>query len=89
MLLTRAPGFRGNVTVTLEGFAPGNPRMIARQIKVTPLAMNGDNGFGLLTIQPEPGADLASRMVVLKAEMKTPDDTTTQYSPAFPLTISN
>jgi hypothetical protein len=63
--------------------------MIARQIKVTPLVLNGDAVYGVLSVQPEPGAELATRMVVLKAEAKMGDDVVTQYSPAFPLTIQN
>jgi hypothetical protein len=89
VLINRDGGFKGNVTVTLEGYASGNPRMIARQIKVTPLVLNGETQFGLLAFQPEPGADMATRMVVLKAETKMGDETITQYSPAFPLTVSN
>lgn len=89
VLLKRDDDFKGVVTVTLEGFAPGGPKMTARQIKVTPLTLGPDSPFGLLTLQPEPGADVATRMVVLKAETKTGDDVVTQYSPAFPLTIQN
>ncbi|HEY8750785.1 MAG TPA: hypothetical protein VIM11_22565 [Tepidisphaeraceae bacterium] len=89
VLVSRAAGFQGDVTITLEGYAPGNPKMIARQIKVMPLTLNLNSAFGLLTIQPEAAADMATRMVVLKAEAKIGDDTVTQYTPAFPLTIQN
>jgi hypothetical protein len=63
--------------------------MLARQIKVTPLVLSADSTFGLLTLQPEAAAELATRMVVLKAEAKTGDDVMIQYSPAFPLMIQS
>jgi hypothetical protein len=89
VLLNRADGFKGDVTVTLEGYVPGNPKMTATQIKVTPLILNADSLFGLLTIQPAATAEFGTRMVVLKAEAKMGDEVITQYSPAFPLTIQN
>jgi len=89
VLVNRTDGFKGDVTVTLEGYVPGAPKLIATQIKVTPLNLMADLSFGVLTIQPAAAAEFATRMVVLKAETKTGDEVITQYSPAFPLTIQN
>jgi hypothetical protein len=93
LLLTRRDAFKGDVSVTLEGFAAdptaSRPPSIAKQIKVQPLTLTGDSEFGLLTLLPDRTADLATRMVVLKAVTNMGDETITECSPAFGLTIQN
>ena len=73
----------------LKVSCPAQPRSISTQIKVTPLNLVADSSFGVLTIQPAAAAEFATRMVVLKAEMKMGDQVITQYSSAFSLTIQN
>jgi hypothetical protein len=93
LLLTRRDGFKGDVAVTLEGFVSdptgSRPPSIAKQIKVQPLTLAGDAEFGLLTLLPDRTADLGTRVVVVKAVTKMGDETITEYSPAFGLTIGN
>lgn len=89
--LTRTGGFTGEVKVTLEGFAKGRegamPAPISKDLKVNPLTLSGDKLFGMLTFEPERREETGTRMVVLKAEGKVGEETVTEYSQAFPLTI--
>jgi len=93
VLITRRDGFKGDVSLTLEGFVSdptaASPPSIAKQIKIQPMTLASGQEFGLLTLLPDRTADLATRMVVLKAQTKMGDETITEYSPAFGLTIQN
>ena len=48
-----------------------------------------DEAFGRLTFRVNPNSELGTRMVVLRAETKVGNDTYVQYSPAFPLTVTD
>lgn len=89
--INRLGNFKGEVQITLEGFTAGRendmPRPISRSLKLNPLTISGDKLFGTLTFEAENGAETGTRLVVLKAESKVGNDTVTEYSPAFPLTI--
>ncbi|HXE54989.1 MAG TPA: hypothetical protein VN541_18350, partial [Tepidisphaeraceae bacterium] len=89
--ITRTGGFKGDVTVTLEGFvraADGaEPAPISREFKIQPLMFTGDKQFGMLSFEPDRVAETGTRKVVLKAESKVGDETLVTYSPAFPITI--
>jgi hypothetical protein len=87
----RTAGFAGDVQVSLEGFANGRegngPAPISKEFTLVPLTVPGDKMFGTLTFQPVKREQLGARMVVLKAEAKVGNETITDYSPAFPLTV--
>jgi hypothetical protein len=93
LLVTRRDGFKGDVSLTLEGFVADHtgarPPAISKQIKVQTMTLAGEQEFGLLALLPDRTADLATRMVVLRAQTKIGDETITEYSPAFGLTIGN
>lgn len=89
--LNRLGNFSGDVQVTLEGFVRGRegnaPAPISKEFKVTPLSLTGEKRFGILTFAPDRKEQTGTGMVVLKAEAKVGDETITEYSPAFPLTV--
>ncbi|HSU67094.1 MAG TPA: hypothetical protein VLJ39_09495, partial [Tepidisphaeraceae bacterium] len=89
--IDRTANFAGEVKVTLEGFAEGregnSPASIGKEFKINPLSLSGDKGFGVLTFEPQRREQAGSGMVYLKAEAKIGDQTVTEYSQAFPLTI--
>lgn len=89
--INRSGHFRGDVQVTLEGYSTGRendmPGPIARSLKLNPLTIPADKLFGTLTFEVERRAETGARLVVLKAESKIGNDTVTEYSRAFPITI--
>lgn len=89
--INRLGNFAGDVQVTLEGFVKGRennaPAAIASEFKLNPLTISGDKRFGMLTFAPQRREQTGTRMVVLKAEAKVGDETITDYSPAFLLTV--
>ena len=92
--ITRNPGFTGDVQITLEGFSSGRdpanrlPNPIARNINLAPLTLKGPDSFGKLSVTINGNSEVGTRMVVLRAETKVGNDTYVQYSPAFPLTVT-
>jgi hypothetical protein len=92
--ITRAAGFSGDVIVTLEGFSSGRdpatrqPMPIARNIVVTPLTLRGAESFGKLNLRINPNSEVGTRTVVLRCETRIGNDAYVQYSPAFPLTVT-
>ena len=90
----RAAGFAGEVQVTLEGFSAGRdpatrlPAAIAKNFAIKPLTLKGSESFGKLTLQINPTSEVGTRMVVLRAEAKVGNDIWVQYSPAFPLMVT-
>jgi hypothetical protein len=92
--ITRAAGFSGDVVVTLEGFSSGRdpatrqPMPIARNIIVTPLTLRGAESFGKLNLRINPNSEVGTRIVVLRCETKIGNDAYVQFSPAFPLTVT-
>jgi len=89
--IDRLGNFSGDVQVTLEGFVKGRennaPAAITSEFKLNPLTVAGDKRFGMLTFAPQRREQTGTRMVVLKVEAKVGDETITEYSPAFPLTV--
>ena len=89
--INRLGNFKGDVQVTLEGFAKGRegdrPKPITKELKLNPLTIAGDKLFGTLTFEPENESETGTRLVILKAEAKAGNDTIIEYSPAFPLTV--
>jgi hypothetical protein len=89
--INRLGNFTGDVQVTLEGFVKGRennaPAPIASEFKLNPLTISGDTRFGMLTFAPQRREQTGTRTVVLKAEAKVGDETITEYSPAFALTV--
>jgi hypothetical protein len=89
--INRLANFTGEVKVSLIGFARGRvanmPAPISKDLKLNPLNIPEDKLFGMLTFEPEKKEETGARMVVLKAEAKVGDETITEYSPAFSLTI--
>lgn len=89
--IDRLGNFTGDVQVTLQGFVKGRennaPAAIATEFKLNPLTVSGDKRFGMLTFAPQRREQTGTRMVVLKAEAKVGDETITEYSPAFLLTV--
>jgi hypothetical protein len=89
--IDRAAGFTGDVNVSLEGFVNGRdgngPAPIGKEFVLAPLTIPGDKMFGTLTFLPVKREQPGTRMVVLKAEAKVGNETITEYSPAFPLTV--
>lgn len=89
--INRLGNFTGDVQVTLEGFVKGRennaPGAISSEFKLNPLTISGDKCFGMLTFAPQRREQTGTRMVVLKAETKVGDETITEYSPAFPMTV--
>jgi len=83
-----------DVQITLEGFSAGRdpatkmPAPIAKNLLVTPLTIKPDEAFGRLNFRVNPNSELGTRMVVLRAETKVGNDTYVEYSPAFPLTVT-
>ncbi|CAA9420043.1 MAG: hypothetical protein AVDCRST_MAG64-2821, partial [uncultured Phycisphaerae bacterium] len=92
--VNRSAAFAGPVQVTLEGFSAGRdpqtrqPTPVAKNFDVTPLTLAPDAAFGKLAFKPRNNSELGTRMVVLRAEAKIGDDTYVQYSPAFPITVT-
>lgn len=90
----RAESFKGDVTVTLEGFSRGRdpatmqPAAVARNLQVTPLTMKPGEAVGKLIVKATGNAEAGTRLVVLRAEAKVGNDTWVQYSAAFPLTVT-
>ena len=64
------------------------PAPIAKNLLVTPLTVKSDEAFGRLDFRVNPNSELGTRMVVLRAETKVGNDTYVEYSPAFPLTVT-
>ena len=90
--IDRVGSFVGEVRVSLMGFATGRdkdnaPAPISDDLKLNPLNIPGQKLFGMLTFEPEKREQTGSRMVVLKAEATVGNETITEYSPAFLLTI--
>ena len=92
--LARQSGFTGDVQVTLEGFASGRdlvtrlPTAITKFFVVTPLKLKPTELLGTLRVKVNGNSEVGTRMVVLRAETKVGNDTWVQYSPAFPLTVT-
>jgi len=92
--ISRSGDFSGPVKITLEGFSSGRdpatrmPMNIVRNFDVTPLNLAPDQSFGRLAIKAKNNAEIGTRMVVLRAEAKVGEETIVQYSPAFPLTVT-
>jgi hypothetical protein len=89
--INRLGNFTGDVQVTLQGFAGGvvgnMPAPIVKDLKVNPLTIAGDKLFGSLTFEAERNVEIGTGMAILKAEAKVGNETITEYSPAFPLTV--
>src|SRR5205807_1528187 len=74
--LARLSNFKGDVTVTVEGFsdgrdpATGGPKPISKNMKVTPTTVTGDNTFGSVTLQADGSAEPGTHMVFLQATGK-------------------
>ena len=64
------------------------PTAITRNVVVTPLTLKGVDSFGKLNLRVNGNSELGTRLVVLRAETKMGNDTWVQYSPAFPLTVT-
>jgi hypothetical protein len=92
VLVSRANGFAGDVSITLQGFTSGRegngPRPIDRSLKLTPLTVGGMGTFGTLGFQVDAGAETGTRMAVLRAEAKVGEHMVVTYSPAFPMTVN-
>lgn len=92
VLVIRHNGFAGDVNVTLVGFTSGRegtgPRPIERSLRLTPLTIGGTATFGTLGFQVDGGAEVGTRMAVLRAEAKVGDHSVVTYSPAFPMTVN-
>jgi hypothetical protein len=92
--IIRVAGFKGDVQVTLEGFAAGRdlatrmPTAIGKNFVVTPLTLKGNESFGKLSVKVNPNSEVGTRMVVIRAETKVGNDTYVQYSQAFPLMVT-
>lgn len=92
--VNRTGDFKGDVTVTLEGFVSGRdantrlPTAIGKSLVITPMTVDADDSFGRLTLRANNNSELGTRMVVLKADTRVGGETITQYSPAFPLTVT-
>lgn len=92
--IQRSSDFRGDIQITLEGFTSGRdsstgmPNALTRDFALTPLTISPDSAFGKLTYKVNGNSETGTRLVVLKAEAKVGDETIVQYSPAFPLTVS-
>ena len=90
----RSEDFKGEVTVSLEGFSSGRdpatkmPTPTLKNLVAAPLAIKPDDAFGRLTFRVSGTSETGTRMVVIKAESKIGNDTYVQYSPAFPLTVT-
>jgi hypothetical protein len=92
VVLDRVKDYTGDVTVTLEGFQSGRenngPAPIAKSLKVSPLDLKAGATLGLLTFQVEQGAEMGTKLAVLRAEGKVGDQAVVQYSPAFPVRVT-
>jgi hypothetical protein len=92
--VARSPGFAGDVTLSLEGFSSGRdpgskmPVGIERFIDVKPVALTGGAAAGSMSLTPKGDSEVGPRLVVVRAEAKIGNDTFVQYSPAFPLTVT-
>jgi hypothetical protein len=93
-LLTR-PTFAGNVQVSLDGFIAGRepgtgaPTPISGSLKFTPATVGGVNASGVLKIKVDGNSGMGTRYCTLKAEAKVGNDTITQYSAPFVLTVAD
>jgi len=92
--ITRNPGYAGDVVVTLEGFSSGRdpatrqPMPITRNMNPAPLTLKGSDSFGRMNVAINANSEVGTRLVVFRAETKVGNDTFVQYSPAFPLTVT-
>ena len=64
------------------------PPAAAKNFTLTPLTIGPDSAFGKLSYKTNSNAETGTRLVVLKGEAKVGDETIVQYSPAFPITVS-
>ncbi len=92
--IVRNPGFSGDVVVTLEGFSSGRdpgtrqPMPIQRNMNPVPLTLKGTDSFGRMNVTINGNSEVGTRLVVYRAETKVGNDTFVQYSPAFPITVT-
>ncbi|MDB5302159.1 MAG: hypothetical protein JWO87_3822, partial [Phycisphaerales bacterium] len=91
--LLNRPAFAGDVRVSLEGFIAGRdpntaaPTPIDGSLKFSPATAGGATASGLLKIKVDGNSGLGTRYCTLKAEAKVGNDTITQYSAPFVLTV--
>jgi hypothetical protein len=92
--IRRSGEFDGPIQLTLEGFSAGRdpkdrqPSPIAKNFDLTPLKADPKTSLAKMTIRPKSNCELGTRMVVIRAEGKIGNDTWVEYSPAFPLTVT-
>ena len=92
--VSRLGEFTGPVQLTMEGFVAGRdpttrqPNVIAKSLDVTPMSADPESAFVRLSFKPKASSEVGTRMVVIRAEGKIGNDTYVQYSPAFPVTVT-
>lgn len=89
----RAPGFKGAITLSAEGYSAGRDPMtkkqvtLAKSVDVKPVTIGAEESLGVLSLRAVPKGDTGTRTIVIKAEAKDGGAAVTQYSKLIPLTI--
>jgi len=93
VLLARAPGFAGDVTLTVEGFSTGldektkQPAPFTKNFDFTPVTVKANQSVAVLDLKPKTTAERGTRDAVIRAETSTPTGKWVTYSAPFPLTV--
>ncbi len=93
LVVRRREGWKGDVTVTLEGYTSGRdeksklPKAVAESLEFQPVILKEGQETAVIAFKPKPKCELGTRTVLLRAEGKVDKQTVVQYSRAIPLTV--
>jgi hypothetical protein len=83
----RRDGFTGEIKLSAEGFSAGRDP-ITKSLDVPAVALKGNESQGKIKLKARLDSEVGTRPALIKGETTIDGQTVVQYSPAFPVTIS-
>lgn len=93
VLITRSPEFKGDITLTMEGFSSGldekarDPAPFAKNFDFTPITLKPNQSSIAIDLRPKGNSEKGTRDAILKAETTVNGAKYVSFSPPFPVTV--
>jgi hypothetical protein len=93
VLVTRNPDFKGDITLTLEGFSSGldektkAPAPFTKNFDFTPITLKANQSSLAVDLRPRGNSEKGTRDAILRAQAMVNGATYITFSPPFPITI--
>ncbi len=94
VLITRNPDFKGDITLTLEGFSSGldeknkEPAPFTKNFEFAPITLKPNQSSLAIDLRPKGTSEKGAREAILRAETTVNGAKYITYSPAFPITVN-